>query len=102
MKTAANTLLPLKINLAARGRPMPAPTSRAWRRPACRRSPCARTPAATSTTTTPWTTPWTRCAPDELAQNVAAWASFIYLVADSDIDFRALSAAAPAAAGTKA
>ncbi len=35
--------------------------------------------------------------PDELAQNVAAWASFIYLVADSDIDFRALSAAAPAA-----
>jgi hypothetical protein len=36
--------------------------------------------------------------PDELAQNVAAWASFIYLVADSDIDFRALSAAAPAAA----
>lgn len=34
--------------------------------------------------------------PDELAQNVAAWASFIYLVADSDIDFRALSAAAPA------
>jgi Zn-dependent M28 family amino/carboxypeptidase len=36
--------------------------------------------------------------PAELAQNVAAWASFIYLVADSDIDFRALSAAAPAAA----
>jgi len=35
--------------------------------------------------------------PDELAQNVAAWASFIYLVADSDIDFRALKAAAPAA-----
>jgi Zn-dependent M28 family amino/carboxypeptidase len=34
--------------------------------------------------------------PDELAQNVAAWASFIYLVADSDIDFRALKAAAPA------
>jgi Zn-dependent M28 family amino/carboxypeptidase len=37
--------------------------------------------------------------PDELAQNVAAWAAFIYLVADSDIDFRALSAAAPAVAG---
>ncbi|MEJ2817660.1 M20/M25/M40 family metallo-hydrolase [Caulobacter sp. CCG-8] len=35
--------------------------------------------------------------PDELAQNVAAWASFIYLVADSDIDFRALKTAAPAA-----
>jgi Zn-dependent M28 family amino/carboxypeptidase len=35
--------------------------------------------------------------PDELAQNVAAWASFVYLVADSDIDFRTLSAAAPAA-----
>ena len=36
--------------------------------------------------------------PDELAQNVAAWASFIYLVADSDVDFRKLKAAAPAAA----
>lgn len=35
--------------------------------------------------------------PDELAQNVAAWASFIYLVADSGIDFRALKTAAPAA-----
>ncbi len=35
--------------------------------------------------------------PDELAQNVAAWVSFVYLVADSDIDFRALKAAAPAA-----
>jgi len=36
--------------------------------------------------------------PDELAQNVAAWASFIYLVADSDIDFRAMKpAGAPAA-----
>lgn len=34
--------------------------------------------------------------PNELAQNVAAWTSFIYLVADSDIDFRALKAAAPA------
>jgi len=31
--------------------------------------------------------------PDELAQNVAAWASFLYLVADSDIDFRALKPA---------
>ena len=31
----------------------------------------------------------------QLDQNVAAWASFIYLVADSDIDFRALKAAAP-------
>jgi hypothetical protein len=39
--------------------------------------------------------------PNELAQNVAAWASFIYLVADSDIDFRALKAAAPAAARAK-
>lgn len=37
--------------------------------------------------------------PDELAQNVAAWTSFLYLVADSDIDFRTLSAAAPKAAG---
>jgi len=31
--------------------------------------------------------------PDELAQNVAAWTSFLYLVADSDIDFRALKPA---------
>ncbi len=37
--------------------------------------------------------------PDELAQNVAAWASFIYLVADSDIDFRALSARGPGRSG---
>ncbi|NGM50367.1 M20/M25/M40 family metallo-hydrolase [Caulobacter sp. 602-2] len=37
--------------------------------------------------------------PIQLAQNVAAWTSFIYLVADSDIDFRALGAAAPAQAG---
>ncbi len=36
--------------------------------------------------------------PLQLAQNVAAWTSLIYLVADSDIDFRALKAAAPAAA----
>lgn len=35
--------------------------------------------------------------PNELAQNVAAWVSLIYLVADTDIDFRALKAAAPAA-----
>lgn len=35
--------------------------------------------------------------PDELAQNVAAWASFLYLVADSDIDFRAMKPAAAAA-----
>jgi len=35
--------------------------------------------------------------PAELAQNVAAWAAFVYLVADSDIDFRTLSAAAPKA-----
>lgn len=32
--------------------------------------------------------------PAQLAQNVAAWTSFLYLVADSDIDFRALGAAA--------
>lgn len=35
--------------------------------------------------------------PDELAQNVAAWASFIYLVADSDVDFRAVKPAGAAA-----
>ncbi|MEO8114319.1 MAG: peptidase M28 family protein, partial [Phenylobacterium sp.] len=28
--------------------------------------------------------------PEELAHNVAVWASFLYTVADSDIDFRAL------------
>ena len=36
--------------------------------------------------------------PNELAQNVAAWTSLIYLVADSDVDFRALKATAPAPA----
>jgi len=36
--------------------------------------------------------------PAQLAQNVAAWASFLYYVADSDIDFRALGATAPKAA----
>ncbi|OYX73882.1 MAG: peptidase M28 family protein [Caulobacter sp. 32-67-35] len=36
--------------------------------------------------------------PGELAQNVAAWASFLYLVADSDIDFRAMKPATAAAA----
>jgi Zn-dependent M28 family amino/carboxypeptidase len=34
--------------------------------------------------------------PAELAQNVAAWTSLVYLVADSDVDFRALKPAAPA------
>ena len=32
--------------------------------------------------------------PAELAQNVAVWAAFIYIVADSDIDFRKLAAGA--------
>ncbi|MDR6627910.1 M28 family peptidase [Caulobacter segnis] len=36
--------------------------------------------------------------PLQLAQNVAAWTSLIYLVADSDIDFRALKPAAASAA----
>ncbi|RRN62056.1 M20/M25/M40 family metallo-hydrolase [Caulobacter sp. 602-1] len=36
--------------------------------------------------------------PDELAQNVAAWASLIYLVAETGVDFRAIKAAAPATA----
>ncbi|ADG09647.1 peptidase M28 [Caulobacter segnis ATCC 21756] len=35
--------------------------------------------------------------PLQLAQNVAAWTSLIYLVADSDIDFRALKPAGAAA-----
>ena len=37
-----------------------------------------------------------KVSPEGLRQNVAAWASLLYLIADSDIDFRAL-AAAPAA-----
>ncbi len=36
--------------------------------------------------------------PKDLAQNVAVWTSFLYTVANSDIDFRALSAAQPKAA----
>ena len=32
--------------------------------------------------------------PEELAQNVAVWTAFIYTVAHSDIDFRALAAPA--------
>ena len=35
--------------------------------------------------------------PENLAQNIAAWVSLLYFVADSDIDFRALAAAKPAA-----
>ena len=35
--------------------------------------------------------------PAELAQNIAVWASFAWLAADSDVDFRALSAAAGSA-----
>jgi peptidase M28-like protein len=35
--------------------------------------------------------------PEQLNQNVAAWTAFLYLVANSDIDFRALAVAAPAA-----
>jgi Zn-dependent M28 family amino/carboxypeptidase len=34
---------------------------------------------------------------EELAHNVAAWTSFLYLVADSDVDFRALAASVLAA-----
>jgi Zn-dependent M28 family amino/carboxypeptidase len=36
--------------------------------------------------------------PENLAQNIAAWTTLLYYVADSDIDFRALAAAKPAAA----
>ena len=36
--------------------------------------------------------------PAQLSQNVAAWAGLIWLIADSDVDFRAMKpAAAPAA-----
>jgi hypothetical protein len=34
--------------------------------------------------------------PKQLHQNVAAWAALIWLIADSDVDFRKLAAAAPA------
>ena len=34
--------------------------------------------------------------PKELAQNVAVWASFLYTVANSDVDFRPKPAAPPA------
>jgi Zn-dependent M28 family amino/carboxypeptidase len=42
-----------------------------------------------------------RIDPEQLNQNVAAWAAFLYLVADSDIDFRTLAAAAPAGAAAR-
>ncbi|HEV7713961.1 MAG TPA: M28 family peptidase [Steroidobacteraceae bacterium] len=35
--------------------------------------------------------------PEELSQNVAAWTALAWLAADSDVDFRALAAKAPAA-----
>lgn len=35
--------------------------------------------------------------PEQLSQNVAAWAGLVWLIADSDVDFRALRTAAPAA-----
>ena len=35
--------------------------------------------------------------PEQLSQNVAAWAALIWLIADSDVDFRAMRAAAAAA-----
>lgn len=34
--------------------------------------------------------------PEQLSQNVAAWAGLVWLIADSDVDFRALRAASPA------
>lgn len=36
--------------------------------------------------------------PEQLSQNVAAWAGLVYLIADSDVDFRALRSAAGAPA----
>lgn len=35
--------------------------------------------------------------PEQMSQNVAAWAALVWLIADSDVDFRALRPAAPAA-----
>ena len=34
--------------------------------------------------------------PAQLSQNVAAWAGLLWLIADSDVDFRAMRPAAPA------
>lgn len=34
--------------------------------------------------------------PEQMSQNVAAWAGLVWLIADSDVDFRALRSAAPA------
>jgi Zn-dependent M28 family amino/carboxypeptidase len=42
-----------------------------------------------------------RIDPEQLNQNVAAWAAFLYLVADSDMDFRTLAAAGPAGAAAR-
>jgi hypothetical protein len=39
--------------------------------------------------------------PDQLNQAVATWASFVYIAANSDIDFRALAAAAPVPAAPR-
>lgn len=36
--------------------------------------------------------------PDQMNQNVAAWAALVWLIADSDVDFRAMRSAAAAAA----
>jgi Zn-dependent M28 family amino/carboxypeptidase len=36
--------------------------------------------------------------PAQLSQNVAAWAGLVWLIADSEVDFRALRAAAAPAA----
>jgi Zn-dependent M28 family amino/carboxypeptidase len=36
-----------------------------------------------------------KISPEDLAQNVAVWASFLYLVANSDIDFRPAANAKP-------
>ena len=36
--------------------------------------------------------------PEQLSQNVAAWAGLVWLIADSDVDFRAMRSAAGAAA----
>nr|WP_314436448.1 M28 family peptidase [uncultured Brevundimonas sp.] len=39
--------------------------------------------------------------PAQLSQNVAAWAGLVWLIADSDVDFRALRQAAAAAPGVR-
>ena len=65
-------------------RPLLGPVCPSWR--------CAGRRRTTSTSTIRPMTRSTRSMAAELAQNIAAWAAFAYLAADSEVDFRALAA----------